>query len=246
MRYDGSRRADFLHVVTPEAEARVLAGGRPAASLFSIPCGVRVERFRPTMAKAEARGRLGLSGGGRILLDVAALNREHKRIQVLIEEVARLDDDTVLLVDGSPEDAGLIALGERLLGPRFQHRHLPTADVPLLYAAADVFVHTALEEGFGLAAVEAMAAGLPVVMHDQPHFRWLVGDPRQLVDLTREGALATALAALPADAAERNRARAAELDWSALRPAYAAMYEGVLAAAGRASPAGGSNIVSSR
>lgn len=232
MTADGSRRADFVHVVTPEAEARVLAGGRSAASLFTIPCGIRVERFRPIVTRDEARSRLDLPVGARILLDVAAMNRGHKRIDVLIEEVARLGDDTVLVVDGSPEDPSLVALGTRLLGSRFQHRHVPTADVPLLYAAADVFVHTALEEGFGLAAVEAMAAGLPVVMHDQPHFRWLVGDERQLVDLTRPGAVAAALAELPADAAERNQARAAALDWGALRPQYVAMYDRVLAEAG--------------
>ena len=244
MTADGSRRADLVHVVTPEARERVLAGGRASASVEFIPCGIRVERFAPRIGRDEARARLGLPSGPRVLLDIAALNRGHKRIHVLIDEVARVGDDSILLIDGSPEDPGLIAYGKSVLGERFQHRHVPTADVPLLHAAADVFVHVALEEGFGLAAVEAMAAGLPVVMHDQPHFRWLVGDVRQLRDLVQPGAVAGALAALPRDASERNRARAAELDWATLQPRYAALYARVLARDGVGEAlAGGSNIV---
>ena len=246
MTADGSRRADWLHVVTPEAEQRVLGGGRSASSLFTIPCGIRSERFRPAVSRQEARRRLGLPAQGRILLDVAAVNRGHKRVHVLIEEAARLGDGSILLVDGSPEDPALLELGRARLGERFQHRHVPTGDVPLLYAAADVFVHAALEEGFGLAAVEAMAAGLPVVMHDQPHFRWLIGDARQLVDWSAPGALAAGLAALPADAAERNRARAGDLDWQALRPAYAAMVSQVLEAGSAPGAAGSSHIVRTR
>lgn len=239
MTAEGSRRADFLHVVTPDAQQRVFEGGRSADSVFSIPCGIWGGRFGSAVSRSDARARLGLPASSRILLDVAALNRGHKRIDALIEEVARIGGDTVLVVVGSPEDPSLITLGKRLLGDRFQHRHVPSHDVPLFYAAADAFVHAALEEGFGLAAVEAMAAGLPVVMHDQPHFRWLVGDPRQLADMTCPGALGAALDALPPDAAVRNLERAAALDWAVLKPGYAAMYERVLAAGGPDVPAAG-------
>ena len=225
-----SRRADFVHVATPRAFQELLAGGRSADTAFSIPCGIWTSRFGVATTREEARRRLGLPMEQRLVLDVAALNRRHKRIDVLIEEIARLEDGTLLVVDGSLEDASLLELGSRRLGERFRYLHVPREDVPLLYAAADVFVHTALEEGFGLAIVEAMAAGLPVLVHDQPHLRWLVGDHRQLTDLTRAGAVAEALARLPDDAAEVNRARGAELDWGALRPTYQEMYRKVLAA----------------
>jgi len=55
----------------------------------------------------------------------------------------------------------LLELGQRRLGERFRYSHVASESVPLLYAAADVFVHPALVEGYCLAAVEAMAAGLP-------------------------------------------------------------------------------------
>jgi glycosyltransferase involved in cell wall biosynthesis len=229
MSAEGSRRADYVHVLTPMARDAVLAG-RPQREVFFIPAGVATGTFRPAVGKEEARRRLALPEAGRILLDVAALNRTHKRIDVLIREVAAMDGDDVLAVDGALEDAELPGLGRARLGDRFRYSHVPTASVPLLYAAADVFVHAALAEGYGLAVVEAMAAGLPVVLHDAPHFRWLVGDPRQLVDFTRPGALRLGLESLPDDAAARNRARADELDWTRLKPAYVDMLDAVLEA----------------
>ena len=43
-----------------------------------------------------------------------------------------------------------------------------TSDLPALVAAADVFAFPSTGEGFGLAALEALAAGGPVVVGDLP------------------------------------------------------------------------------
>ena len=61
----------------------------------------------------------------------------------------------------------------------------PRDEMAAWYAAADVLAFPSVKEGFGLAALEAMAAGVPVVTSDLPVFReWLVpgrapsGSPR--------------------------------------------------------------------
>jgi glycosyltransferase involved in cell wall biosynthesis len=54
------------------------------------------------------------------------------------------------------EDAGSAAR-VRFLG------YVPYAELPALYAAADLFVHAAQEERWGVSVAEAMACGLPVV-----------------------------------------------------------------------------------
>ena len=57
-----------------------------------------------------------------------------------------------------------------VLGP-VDHERLPA-----LVAAADVFAFPSTKEGFGLAAMEALAAGVPVVVRDLPVLREVFGD----------------------------------------------------------------------
>src|SRR5690606_26391220 len=73
---------------------------------------------------------------------------------------------------------------------------VPEDEMAAWYAAADVLAFPSVKEGFGLAALEAMAAGLPVVTSDIPVFReWLVpGRDALLAPVGDEEALATALA----------------------------------------------------
>jgi len=71
-------------------------------------------------------------------------------------------------------------------------------DVPELNAMSDVFVNTAREEGFGIAVVEAMQAGLPVVLANAGALPELIeeGACGLLVPPGDAGALASALITL--------------------------------------------------
>jgi len=67
-------------------------------------------------------------------------------------------------------------------------------DVPALLAASDVFCQPSRGEPFGITALEAMAAGLPVIGTDAGGLRYLLrGDPRVLVPVDDPGALADRL-----------------------------------------------------
>ncbi|GAB2966236.1 hypothetical protein GCM10023080_030220 [Streptomyces pseudoechinosporeus] len=48
-------------------------------------------------------------------------------------------------------------------------------DLPSLVAAADGFAFPSVKEGFGLAAMEALAAGVPLVVRDLPVLREVFG-----------------------------------------------------------------------
>ncbi len=50
------------------------------------------------------------------------------------------------------------------------------SDVPDILAAADIYIQPSRWDGFGIAALEAMAAGLPVVVSNVPGLRDVVGD----------------------------------------------------------------------
>ena len=102
------------------------------------------------------------------LVTLGRLSRE-KGHDVLLRAVAGLRDRgsrmTLDLVGDGPERVALEALAAELgLGAIVTFRgQLLDADVARAYAAADAFVLPSRSEGFGVALVEAMATGLPVV-----------------------------------------------------------------------------------
>ena len=123
----------------------------------------------------------------------------------------------------------------RVLGP------VTDAELDDLYRAADLFALPSTKEGFGLAVLEALAAGLPAVVSDLDVFRTYLadGDSALMAPVGDHAALAAALvraAASPELAArlrDGGRAVAARHGWDAAAAAHEAAYARFLAAARR-------------
>ncbi|HEX2028873.1 MAG TPA: glycosyltransferase [Nitriliruptorales bacterium] len=128
-----------------------------------VPLGVDLQRFhpRPTPASQRLRDRLGPAP---VVLFVGRL-RHYKGIDDLITAAARLDVTVVVVGDG-PDPGRVTSAGRAQLGRRFIMPGLVgDAELPDWYRAADVFClpSTSAAETFGLAALEAMACGRPVI-----------------------------------------------------------------------------------
>src|SRR6266516_4638230 len=136
-----ARRADLIGVVSRDLfQAR---DGRPGARRVPgrtaiLPCGANLDRFQP-LAQSEARARLGLHGEARLLLFPADPARPEKRFD-RAAEVARRADGELLTAGGIEPDR-----------------------MPLWLNAASAILITSDYEGFGLAAVEALACGRPIL-----------------------------------------------------------------------------------
>ncbi|MFE1988530.1 glycosyltransferase [Streptomyces mirabilis] len=109
---------------------------------------------------------------------------------------------------------------------------VPESDLPSLVAAADVFAFPFLKflkEGFGLAAMEALAAGVPLVVRDLPVLREVFGPAARFADTPE--ALATTLAhALTSDDPVRaalGREPAARHTWTEAAARHLAFYRSV-------------------
>ncbi len=73
-------------------------------------------------------------------------------------------------------------------------------DVPAILGASDLMLFPSYSEGFGLAPLEAMAAGIPVVSHDLPSVREFLGEGGVLVPISDHAAMAEAAVSLLSDA----------------------------------------------
>lgn len=104
-----------------------------------------------------------LPDGARVLLAVSRLT-EQKGLDVAVRALPSLPEDTALVVLGEgPEREALTALADELGVAGRLHLRGREPDVAAWLRRASVLVHPARWEGFGLAVLEAMLAGLPVV-----------------------------------------------------------------------------------
>jgi glycosyltransferase-like protein len=197
--------------------------------------GVDVDRFRsadPGLAAAlrQRAGAAGAAGAaGRPLILAVGGIEPRKGSDTLMAAVAELrrpgrrsGRGPVLAVVGghSFQDyreyrdrvlASLPGLGLRLDDDVVLLGTVPDAELPGWYAAADVLAFPSTKEGWGLAVLEAMSAGLPVVASDLPVFREYLRPGRDalMVPVNDAAALAAALGAVLDDAALAGRLRAA-------------------------------------
>ena len=105
------------------------------------------------------------------------------------------------------------------------------ADKPALYRLADVFVFPSLYEGFGLMALEAMAAGTPVVTSNAIVFEEVLEDAAYIVNNAREmaGAIIALLIQKPLRDTMINQglALASNFSWRKTAEETLAVYEAV-------------------
>lgn len=152
-------------IVASDFAARELAS-LGIARVTHVPLGVDLGHFHPRRRddRQRTRRRLGIAQDRPMVLYVGRLARE-KRLDVALAawpEVVRRTGAQLVIAGAGPEEEALRRGGESdhvtwlpYQGDREQ--------VARLHAAADLYLSTGDRETFGLAALEAMASGTPVV-----------------------------------------------------------------------------------
>lgn len=181
-----------------------------------VPNGVDARFFDPVPLGREARTGLGLDGPFVLTAGGAARRKNLEGLAAAWQQVARARPDLTLALAG-PEHPRRTELFKGLPRVRLLGR-LPDEMMPGLYAAASAVVVPSLYEGFGLPALEGMAAGVPVVAADTTSLPEVVGDGGLLVAPTGEGLAEGILHACSDDPevafiVARGRHRASEFTW---------------------------------
>ncbi len=227
-------RADAVWF-TSEADRERLGGG--GVSGVVLENGVDTDRFAglpraPEPGRFVVFGRVDAHKGLGDLLDVLAILATRDARPFVLDVVG--PEGARGVVDALRDRAAAWGLEERV---RF-HGALPEAPLREILARAELALFPSRYEGFGLAVVELMAAGMPVVVSAIPAFDRLVrpGATGHRIDFTQPDPAADALAALrggdhTAQAAAA-RGAAARYAWSTRVEEWEAAYEGLLAGAG--------------
>ena len=235
-------------VCVSRAVADELAAGW-ALDATVIPNGVDSERFEraadPGLGERSSRGcwRARFAGGADgcvadpLIVTVGGIEPRKGSLDLLrAVDLLRADAPDVHLAVGGGETlfdhrayrAEFDAECDRLGAPVTVLGPLPHDQVPSLVASASVFAFPSTKEGFGLAAMEALAAGVPVVVRDLPVLREVFGDTVTYgSDVASLAAALGAAAAGPPDPGRiaSGRALARAHTWSAAAARHVELYE---------------------
>jgi len=221
-------RYDSIVCVSPSV-AQALGDwlGLGGSGISVAPNGVPLDRFASARAPAA---------------DVAAWLAGRRGIAMVARFVPAKDHETAIRALASlPEDHALVLVGDGDEKPGMERlaktlgvakRCLFTGsrnDVPEILAACGIYLQTSRKEGFGIAALEAMAAGLPVAAADVPGLGPLLAGAGLLFPAGEWTAAAQRILELEAPdarqtAVDAGKARAAGYSIEATVAAYAELY----------------------
>ncbi len=130
--------------------------------------GIDMGKFMPRPElKSEVRAELGIPEDAFYILSVGELNK-NKNHRTILEAMALIPDENIYFgICGKGYAAQeLIETARRLGVERRFKLYGFRSDIPRMLQAADCFAFPSIREGLGIAAIEAMATGIPLITSD--------------------------------------------------------------------------------
>jgi len=211
------RRAAAIHY-TSDLERDISAPYGQGAPPRVVPLGVRLDGFENLPPAEDFARRFPAAAGRRIVLFLSRVH-EKKGLDLLIPAfaAARKSAPDLHLVIAGPDDGML----ERARALARQHQvenevtftgMLIGTDKLAAFSAASMFVLPSYSENFGIAIVEAMAAGLPAIVSDQVNIHREIDGGGAVVVPCEVGAVTRAIESLAADPVRLNQMAAEARD----------------------------------
>ena len=224
---------------TAEELSPASKGHRLNREIRILPMGVDADTLRPDSRSASARCELAQMAGApcesNLLLYVGRLATE-KNLPLLVDMLERLSAQFSLVVAGD----GLLSewLAEQSVS-RLQGRlrligHVARDRIARLYAGADAFVHANPKEPFGIAPLEAMAAGVPLIVPNSGGVLSYANDANSWLAEPDPDSFAKAVESVFADAGacrekiSRARQTAVEHNWPRVVARYFDLYDEII------------------
>jgi glycosyltransferase involved in cell wall biosynthesis len=229
-------------VVTPShfIETQLVERGVPADDIHVIHSWVDAERFYRPERREAVRAERHIDNDTPLILNVGRLSPEkaHDDLLPVAARVAAEHPKALFVIVGRGPMEDEIRRRIRRMNLKDNVRLLGfVEDMPDLYAAADLMLHTARREAFATVILEGMAAGLPIVATNVGGTPEQIDDGRTglLADPGNTHAMARAICNLLADE-DRRRELGRQAHLKAVndfRPepavaAYARLFEGVV------------------
>ncbi|MDV3293776.1 MAG: glycosyltransferase family 4 protein [Nitrososphaerales archaeon] len=197
------RGFDYVEVVAPYYLEEAGKLGLDTRNWFVNPYWADTSLFRPAThsERANARGALGIPEKSTVVLSVGAVEPSHKRMDYLVKEVAKsrekVNERIFLLIVGASagyQTGAIRELGASLLKTDYKIlTDVGHERIHELYRTADIFILASLHDYFPMAIIEALASGLPTIVHHAQVQRWMAGGGGRFVAMDKPDSLAHAI-----------------------------------------------------
>ena len=160
--------SDFVHVVSNYLKVMVLKFGTPKNKIRVIPNGVDTNVFSPRARDLTKGFRDRFRVNGPLIISISRLVPKNG-LETLIrsfKEVLRKFPDAKLMLVGKGYLENELRKLSSILGIENSVifcGYIPHNVIPSYLASANVFVRVPVSEGFGIAFIESMACGVPVI-----------------------------------------------------------------------------------
>jgi glycosyltransferase involved in cell wall biosynthesis len=221
------RLGQMTVAVSPTVKRQLVTWGVPESRIRTIPNGIDPAAFGfDPAARRRMRARLGIPSGARVIGSVGRL-APARQVELLLDATRDLPGVVLLLVG---DGASMPTLRERARRHGIADRVVfagESRDLRAMYSAMDVYASTSPHETFGIAMLEAQAAGLPAVyltcpaIDDLPAGRF----PAAHRVASGDAALSQALASLLATPHQRAARVAPEYDMAVIARQVDDVYE---------------------
>jgi alpha-1,3-mannosyltransferase len=199
--------------------------------LVCIENGVDITKFAHAVAPEPRKGMVSI---GRF-----SANKRLDRLIAFFAALHRIDEQWRLIIAGRPWDLDVTQVVELAKQAEVEDAvqvlaHPSDADIRGLLAGCSVLVSASEFEGFGIAAVEGLSAGLYPLLNDIPVFRRLVQQAQvgTLLDFAQPKAAAELFSSQWGEISRKYKslrqtaiAAAAGFDWGRTSDAYMSVYE---------------------
>lgn len=243
-----AKQADHLVVASNREKSQLIQSyAVPPEKISTIPCGVNTHLFR-SLPSRQSKSHLNLPDKRYILFvgridPVKGIDILLKAMRIVKDQADNADAICLLVIGGDgnqsayPEDREIhklkqltmnLGLGDRVMFLGSQKQEL----LPFLYSAAEMSVLPSRYESFGMAALEAMACGVPVIASDVGGLPSFIQDNKTgfLVPSENETLLAAKILTLLNDASLREcmgkeaRQTANEFSWKQIAGQMISLY----------------------
>lgn len=243
-------QAQRLIAITPSVFNEYKALNIPDDRIYNIPNGVALDRFKTEIDRASIRKKYGIGEDETLILCVGR-NHPKKNYKTLIQSAKHLKENGVknfkILCIGSGcdnlkdqiDNLGIqdhVIVINGMNKPDKDNIALPVPELIEAYKIADIFAFPSLTETFGIAIVEAMAAGLPVIVGNSEGCRDIVErgkwgmmcDPNDAKDLADKIKFLIEDKDLRAEYVQKSNQRAEDFNWDTITKRYVEIYNSTL------------------